>query len=205
MDRFEYFANNEKVTLMTFFQDKVVVITGAASGIGKGMAETFAAAGAKLIISDIEQARLDAAQKTFADMAFVDVNPTDPRSDPVNCSHVISIDIRAPSPGRILLFLPQEVKKMVAENIYSRDWDSLQSVEIDDCLLELLNVLAGNMVDDLCFVRSMHTEAINHDPAITLLQTGTQLAGRPSFGSWISYGLGSRFSRPIFDSSCTGP
>ncbi|GAB3565427.1 DUF1501 domain-containing protein [Spirosoma luteolum] len=44
---------------------------------------------------------------------------------------------------------------------------------------------------DLTFIRSMHTEAINHDPAITFFQTGSQQAGRPSFGSWISYGLGS--------------
>ncbi len=46
-------------------------------------------------------------------------------------------------------------------------------------------------VDDLCFVRSMFTEAINHDPAITFLQTGSQLSGRPSMGAWLSYGLGS--------------
>jgi len=45
--------------------------------------------------------------------------------------------------------------------------------------------------DDLCLIRSMHTEAINHDPAMTLVQTGHQLSGRPSFGSWIAYGLGS--------------
>jgi hypothetical protein len=47
------------------------------------------------------------------------------------------------------------------------------------------------VVDDLCFVKSLHTEAINHDPAITFFQTGAQLAGRPSIGSWVSYGLGS--------------
>jgi len=44
--------------------------------------------------------------------------------------------------------------------------------------------------DELCFIKSMHTEAINHDPAITFCQTGHQLAGRPSLGSWMSYGLG---------------
>jgi hypothetical protein len=44
--------------------------------------------------------------------------------------------------------------------------------------------------DELCFIKSMHTEAINHDPAITFFQTGAQLAGRPSIGSWLSYGLG---------------
>ena len=49
----------------------------------------------------------------------------------------------------------------------------------------------AQIVDDLCFVKSMHTEAINHDPAITFIQTGAQLAGRPSLGSWLSYGLGS--------------
>lgn len=46
-------------------------------------------------------------------------------------------------------------------------------------------------VDDICFIKSMHTEQINHDPAITFALTGFQLAGRPSMGAWISYGLGS--------------
>jgi hypothetical protein len=45
--------------------------------------------------------------------------------------------------------------------------------------------------DEICFVKSMWTEAINHDPAITFFQTGSQIAGRPSLGSWVSYGLGS--------------
>ena len=49
----------------------------------------------------------------------------------------------------------------------------------------------SKVVDELCFVKSMHTEAINHDPAITFFQTGSQLPGRPSIGSWMSYGLGS--------------
>jgi hypothetical protein len=49
----------------------------------------------------------------------------------------------------------------------------------------------AEVVDELCFVRSMYTEAINHDPAITFFQTGSQLPGRPSIGSWLSYGLGS--------------
>ncbi len=49
----------------------------------------------------------------------------------------------------------------------------------------------AKIVDELCFIRSLHTEAINHDPAITFCQTGAQLAGRPSIGAWLSYGLGS--------------
>jgi hypothetical protein len=49
----------------------------------------------------------------------------------------------------------------------------------------------AKIVDDLCFIKTLHTEAINHDPAITFFQTGAQIAGRPSIGSWISYGLGS--------------
>ena len=49
----------------------------------------------------------------------------------------------------------------------------------------------SRLADDLCIIRSMNTEAINHDPAMTMLQTGSQVPGRPSFGSWMSYGLGS--------------
>ncbi len=48
----------------------------------------------------------------------------------------------------------------------------------------------ARIVDDICIVKSMHTEAINHDPAITFFQTGSQVSGRPSMGSWLSYGLG---------------
>ena len=46
-------------------------------------------------------------------------------------------------------------------------------------------------IDDICLIRSMHTEAINHDPAITFMQSGSQQLGRPSLGAWLSYGLGS--------------
>ncbi len=49
----------------------------------------------------------------------------------------------------------------------------------------------GGVADDLAIVRSCHTEAINHDPAMTFIQTGHQLPGRPSLGAWLSYGLGS--------------
>src|SRR6476660_2220445 len=49
----------------------------------------------------------------------------------------------------------------------------------------------SKMVDDMCFIRSMHTEAINHEPAICYMQTGNQITGRPCIGSWVSYGLGS--------------
>jgi hypothetical protein len=49
----------------------------------------------------------------------------------------------------------------------------------------------AKQADELCFIKSLNTEAINHDPAVTFCQTGFQLAGRPSIGSWVAYGLGS--------------
>ncbi len=59
--------------------------------------------------------------------------------------------------------------------------------------IELSELLphTAKIADELCVVRSMWTEAINHDPAITFFQTGSQIAGRPSMGAWVSYGLGS--------------
>ncbi|MBS1857065.1 MAG: DUF1501 domain-containing protein [Acidobacteria bacterium] len=55
---------------------------------------------------------------------------------------------------------------------------------------ELLPHMA-KAADDICVIKSLYTEAINHDPAITFIQTGSQVAGRPCFGSWVTYGLGS--------------
>jgi hypothetical protein len=57
----------------------------------------------------------------------------------------------------------------------------------------------AKIADQLCFVKSLYTEPINHDPAVTFIQTGFQLAGRPSVGAWLSYGLGSENSElPAF-------
>ena len=62
-----------------------------------------------------------------------------------------------------------------------------------ECGMEISEVLPNmaKMTDDIALVRSMYTEAINHDPAITYIQTGSQIPGRPSLGAWLSYGLGS--------------
>lgn len=49
----------------------------------------------------------------------------------------------------------------------------------------------GSVIDDVCLIRSMTTDAINHDPAHMFMNTGSQIAGRPSMGSWVTYGLGS--------------
>ena len=61
------------------------------------------------------------------------------------------------------------------------------------CQMELSELLPhlGSVADDLCLVRSMTTDAINHDPAHMFMNTGAQIAGRPSMGAWITYGLGS--------------
>ncbi len=48
----------------------------------------------------------------------------------------------------------------------------------------------AKIVDDITIIKTMHTDAINHDPAITFIQTGFQQPGRPSMGAWLSYGLG---------------
>ncbi len=75
----------------------------------------------------------------------------------------------------------------VARSIFEFGKYGESGQEMNAKLLPFLQKVA----DELCIVRSMHTEAINHDPAITFFQTGFQIAGRPSIGAWLSYGLGS--------------
>lgn len=74
----------------------------------------------------------------------------------------------------------------VAPSIFEFDRHGKSGMWFSDLLPNM-----ASLADEWCMVRSMHTEAINHDPAITFFQTGSQLAGRPSIGSWLSYGLGS--------------
>ncbi|HCN30698.1 MAG TPA: sulfatase, partial [Verrucomicrobiales bacterium] len=74
----------------------------------------------------------------------------------------------------------------VAPSIFSFSRHGRSGMEISELLPH-----TGSIADRICLIRSMHTEAINHDPAITFLQTGFEQAGRPSLGAWLSYGLGS--------------
>ena len=88
----------------------------------------------------------------------------------------------------------QQKEKPIASSLFK----FRQHGESGAWISELLPHLARR-ADDLSVVRSLHTEAINHDPAVTMLQTGHQLPGRPSFGAWASYGLGSENSElPAF-------
>lgn len=100
---------------------------------------------------DFTGALTSAAVHTFADMAFLDVLLTDSESAPntVEYHQVVSIAILAPIPGAMHMFLPLECKKTIVENIHAKPWEELSVEEIDDCLLELLNVLAGNFLQFL--------------------------------------------------------
>jgi hypothetical protein len=96
--------------------------------------------------------------------------------------------------------LPESVRmgqRLTGMTAFQSSWPTAPSLfkfarhgQAGASLSELLPHTA-KLADDLCFIKSMHTEQINHDPAITFALTGFQLAGRPSFGSWVAYGLGS--------------
>jgi hypothetical protein len=96
--------------------------------------------------------------------------------------------------------LPESVRKgqrLTGMTAYQANFPTAPSVfkfpPQGQCGMHLSELLpyTGKVADHLCLIKSMHTEAINHDPAVTFFQTGFQLAGRPSIGAWISYGLGS--------------
>lgn len=78
-----------------------------------------------------------------------------------------------------------QAKFPVAPGVFKFNKHGQGGVELSELLPHI-----GGVADDICLIRSMFTDAINHDPAVTFLQTGNQIAGRPSIGSWLSYGLG---------------
>jgi Protein of unknown function (DUF1501) len=75
----------------------------------------------------------------------------------------------------------------VAPNIFKFNQYGQSGIQLSELLPHI-----GGVADEICFIHSMFTDAINHDPAVTFFQTGSQLAGRPSIGSWLSYGLGTQ-------------
>jgi len=91
-----------------------------------------------------------AAARTFSEMAFIDVTEALKVPETLKYSQIIHISLFEPVKREIALFLPADCKRMIVENIYGSDWAGLDAAEIDDCLLELLNVLAGNFLIEYC-------------------------------------------------------
>ena len=114
-------------------------------------------------------------------------------------SHLDLLDYKPEMKGRFdqdippSIFGTQRITGMVAQQdrfpVAPTMYGFRQAGQSGTWLSELLPH-TSKIADEICVLRAMHTEAINHDPAITFLQTGSQLPGRPSIGSWIDYGLG---------------
>jgi hypothetical protein len=91
-------------------------------------------------------------------------------------------EIRA---GQRVTAMTQGKSHLIAPSLFKFSRQGRNGIWMSELLPHLSTV-----VDDLCFIRSMHTDAINHDPGKTLISTGSEIPGKPSLGAWLSYGLG---------------
>jgi len=122
-------------------------------------------------IPRIRSAIEHAVVSALSDMAFLDAIPCSAGEVPV--SHLIWIAFSGPESGELVLHLPHSCKRQIVENIYGGDWEDLTASEIDDCLLEVLNVIAGT------YVRERNGPHANYDISLPqLLFDETPLAGR---------------------------
>ncbi len=115
-------------------------------------------------IAKVEDSVVAAVERTLSDMAFLDVVEVPDFSGKLRFGHILHISFTEPEEGEIALFLPSECKRRIVENVYGSDWSTLHDTEIDDCLLELLNVLAGNFLSDY------YGEAVKHNVSLPELR-----------------------------------
>lgn len=99
--------------------------------------------------NSMKEAVINGVKKAFEEMAFIDIDYVEDKKIVVNYKHILFVNILDPIFGKIALYLPYECKKMIIENIYSKEMKSLHADEKDDCQLELLNVLVGNILSFL--------------------------------------------------------
>ena len=92
------------------------------------------------IVEDLKKAVIS----SFCEMAFLDVQTTQPQE--INYKQIACIDITMPIRGIIVVKFPLDIKKLIVEYIHGDDWENLKPDQIDDCLLELLNVLGGSFL-----------------------------------------------------------
>lgn len=97
----------------------------------------------------IRRSFTDSVVDTFAEMAFIDVIQENDYVGEISYSSIMGLNFREPGEGSILFYLTKECKKQLVENIYGEEWIILNDMEIDDCLLEILNVLAGDFLKNL--------------------------------------------------------
>lgn len=97
----------------------------------------------------IREAMIKAIESVFSEMVFIDTLHIDGKPEDFTFTQILYIDIVSPANGYIIAYLPLELRKTIVETIHSKDWDEMHAIEIDDCLLEMLNVIAGNFMTDL--------------------------------------------------------
>ena len=108
-------------------------------------------------LNETREALTRAVLETFADMAFMEVIPEDDRKDDFDVGQLVTIEFAKPINGQMLLYMPIDTKQKIAEYIYGVEWDNISSNQVDDCLLELLNVLAGNFLKNLGVSEEKHS------------------------------------------------
>ena len=98
---------------------------------------------------EIREAIIKSIESVFSEMIFIDTLHMDEKPENFTYTQILYIDIISPVNGYIIAYLPLELRKTIVETVHSTDWDEMHATKIDDCLLEILNVIAGNFMADL--------------------------------------------------------
>lgn len=98
---------------------------------------------------NLKNAVINGVKKAFEEMAFIDIDYVEDKNTDVNYTHILFVNILEPIFGKIALYLPYDCKRTIIENIYGKEMKDLHADETDDCQLELLNVLVGNILSFL--------------------------------------------------------
>ena len=102
-----------------------------------------------MIKEKIKDAMVKTIESVFSDMIFIDTLHMEESPEGFEYTQILFIDILSPQNGYIIAYLPLDLRKTIVETIHSTDWDDMHASEIDDCLLEILNVVAGNFMAEL--------------------------------------------------------
>lgn len=94
----------------------------------------------------IKKAMIQTIESVFSDMIFIDTIYLEETPEDFEYTQILYIDILSPFAGYVIAYLPLNIRKTIVETIHSTDWSEMHASKIDDCLLEILNVIAGNFM-----------------------------------------------------------